>query len=69
MSYLQYEKAGRLGLDEDRLEVAFDLLDQWTRGDDAPVPGGAILVGRHGKIVEPRFFGRQGPEPAADVIH
>jgi len=68
MSYLQYEKAGRLGLDEDRLEVAFDLLDQWTRGVDAPVPGGAILVGRHGKIVEPRFFGRQGPEPAAEVI-
>ena len=34
----------------------------------AAVPGGAILVGRRGKIVAPKFFGRQGPEPDAAPI-
>jgi CubicO group peptidase (beta-lactamase class C family) len=48
--------------------VAYDLLEKWTIGPDAPVPGGAILVGRHGKIVPPRFFGRQGPGPDAPSI-
>jgi hypothetical protein len=32
------------------------------------VPGGAILVGRSGKIVPPRFFGRQGPEQEVPPI-
>ncbi|MAZ95747.1 MAG: hypothetical protein CMJ73_06925 [Planctomycetaceae bacterium] len=68
MAYLKYEKAVRLGLDEGRLQEAYQLLDQWTGGDDAPVPGGAILVGRHGKIVEPHFSGRQGPEKGAEKI-
>src|SRR5437899_7455556 len=52
-----------IGLDPRRLQVAYDLLERWTTGPDAPVPGGAILVGRSGKVVPPRFFGRQGPEP------
>src|SRR5262249_12421772 len=41
---------------------------KWTTGKDAPVPGGAILVGRSGKAVAPRFFGRQGPEADAGPI-
>jgi CubicO group peptidase (beta-lactamase class C family) len=32
------------------------------------VPGGAILVGRAGRTLAPRFFGRQGPEPSAEPI-
>jgi CubicO group peptidase (beta-lactamase class C family) len=32
------------------------------------MPGGAILVGRSGKVVPPRYFGRQGPEPDAPPI-
>ncbi|HEX4612636.1 MAG TPA: hypothetical protein VH092_30860, partial [Urbifossiella sp.] len=51
-----------LGIDAARLRHAYDRLDEWTRGPTAPVPGGAILVGRHGKALAPRFFGRQGPE-------
>src|SRR4029077_16138946 len=31
-------------------------------------PGGAILVGRRGRVVAPRFFGRQGPERGAAPI-
>jgi CubicO group peptidase (beta-lactamase class C family) len=48
--------------------VAYDLLEKWTTGGDASVPGGAILVGRNGKVVPPRFFGRQGPERTAPAI-
>jgi CubicO group peptidase (beta-lactamase class C family) len=57
-----------IGLDPRRLEVAYRLLADWTTGRDAPVPGGAILVGRHGRVVPPRFFGRQGPEPDAPPL-
>ncbi|MFP6617815.1 MAG: serine hydrolase domain-containing protein [Pirellulaceae bacterium] len=68
MAHLPVASAKSIDLDEARLEVAYDLLDSWTRGADAPVPGGAILVGRRGKVVKPRFFGRQGAEPDAEPI-
>jgi len=55
-------------LDSRRLQVAYDLMEKWTSGPNAPVPGGAIQVGRFGKTVAPRFFGRQGPEPDAEPI-
>lgn len=61
-------KPEEIRLDPRRLQVAYDLLEKWTTGPDAPVPGGAILVGRFGKTVTPRFFGRQGPEPNAEPI-
>ncbi len=68
MSRLKHAKPREIGIDEDRLEAAYSLLRRWTSGADAPVPGGAIVVGRHGRIVPPRFFGRQGPEAgAADI--
>ena len=57
-----------IGLNPSRLQNAYDLLRKWTIGPEAPIPGGAILVGRHGKIVAPRFFGRQGPEKKAEAI-
>lgn len=57
---LPHAKPDDIGLDPKQLQVAYDLLEKWTTGPDAPVPGGAILVGRNGKVVAPRFFGRQG---------
>src|SRR5207249_11823535 len=36
--------------------------------DALPISGGAILVGRNGKVVAPRTFGRQGPEPDSPPI-
>jgi serine-type D-Ala-D-Ala carboxypeptidase len=57
-----------IGIDPKRLQVAYDLLEKWTTGQNAPVPGAAILVGRSGKTVAPRMFGRQGPEPDAEPI-
>ncbi|MCE9562947.1 MAG: beta-lactamase family protein [Planctomycetes bacterium] len=67
-THLPHAKPEDIGLDGKQLKVAFDLLDKWTTGKDASVPGGAIVVGRHGKIVAPRFFGRQGPEADAPPI-
>ena len=52
---LAHSQPSEIGLDGDRLQWAYARLTEWTSGEDAPVPGGAILVGRHGKIVEPRF--------------
>lgn len=68
MPKLDYARPEEIGLDRERLNEAFNLLRKWTGGPDAPLPGGAILVGRNGKCVEPRFFGRQGPEPDAEPI-
>ncbi|MDB5339734.1 MAG: Beta-lactamase class [Planctomycetaceae bacterium] len=67
-STLPAVKPEDIQLDPRRLQVAYDLLEKWTTGPNAPVPGGAILVGRFGKTVTPRFFGRQGPEPDAERI-
>jgi len=53
-------------LAEDKLQAAYDLLDGWTR--EGVVPGGAILVGRRGSTLAPRFFGKQGPEANAEPI-
>lgn len=67
-SVLPQVKPEEIGLDGRRLQVAYDILEKWTTGPNAPVPGAAILVGRHGRSVAPRFFGRQGPESDAEPI-
>jgi CubicO group peptidase (beta-lactamase class C family) len=64
-SLLKTAQPEDLGLHARQLQRACDLLESWTTGPTPPVPGGAILVGRKGKIVAPRFFGRMGPEPDA----
>ena len=63
---LEHATPESIGLNAGQLQVAYDLLGKWTA--DGSVPGGAILVGRHGKIVAPRFLGKQGPEPDAEPI-
>jgi CubicO group peptidase (beta-lactamase class C family) len=68
MSHLPHASPSDLGLDERRLQAAYDRLDEWTTGANPPIPGGAILVGRKGKTLEPRLFGRQGPEPDSPAI-
>jgi CubicO group peptidase (beta-lactamase class C family) len=68
MTHLPLATPAELGLNEHRLQAAYDRLDEWTSGKSAPIPGGAILVGRRGKLVEPRLFGRQGSEPNSPPI-
>ncbi len=57
-----------LGIDSKRLQKAYDLMELWTKGPNAPVPGGCILVGRNQSTLAPRFFGKQGPEPDAEPL-
>jgi CubicO group peptidase (beta-lactamase class C family) len=65
---LPHARPEDINIDSRRLQAAYTLLQEWTSGSEAPVPGGAILVGRHGRVVAPRFFGRQGPERNAAPI-
>lgn len=65
---LERAEPAALGLDPARLQAAYALLESWTSGANPPVPGGAILVGRHGKVCAPRFFGRMGPEADAEPM-
>jgi len=48
-----------IGLDSKRLQVAYDLLEKWCK--EGSVPGGAILVGRKGRAVAAKLYGRMGP--------
>ncbi len=66
MSHLPLVKPGEIDLDSRRLQHAYALLEKWTA--DGAIPGGAIAVGRRGKLVEPRYFGRQGPEADSPPI-
>src|SRR5438270_12816458 len=68
MTHLPHATPAELGLNERRLQSAYDRLEEWTSGKNSPIPGGTILVGRRGRTLEPRFFGRQGPEPDAPPL-
>jgi CubicO group peptidase (beta-lactamase class C family) len=59
-------KADDLGLAEGPLQRACAKLEQWTQS--GRIPAAALCVGRRGKILEPRFFGRQRPEPDAPPL-
>lgn len=65
-AHLPVARPEEIGLDGKRLQIAYDLLEKWTA--DGSVPGGAILVGRKGRTVPVRHFGKQGPEPDAPPI-
>lgn len=67
-TFLSNARPDEAGLDPRRLQAACDLLRQWTTGADAPIPGAALLVGRRGKIVQNRFFGRMGPQADAAPV-
>ena len=68
MAPLPTARPDEIGFDPQCLQLAFQRLDDWTRGAKAPIPGAALLVGCHGKVVGPEFFGKQGPEPDAETI-
>jgi CubicO group peptidase (beta-lactamase class C family) len=53
------------GFDPDRLQQAYTLLKSWT--DTDKIPSAGLCVGRRGKLVEPRLFGKQSPYAAGDI--
>jgi hypothetical protein len=68
MPHLSHATPAELGLDDRRLQSAYDRLEEWTSGKAPPIPGGAILVGCRGKTLEPRFFCRQGLESDSPAL-
>lgn len=68
MPHLPIARPEAIGIDAERLEFAHNLLESWTSGDNPPIPGAAMIVGRHGEVIEPRYFGKQGPEAGAPAI-
>src|SRR5438045_1194654 len=59
MAELPRATPAELGLDAARLQRAYDLLQSWARADKLPAAG--LAVGRKGRLLEPRVFGRQRP--------
>lgn len=55
-----------IGFQPARLQRAYDLLEDWARTDK--VPAATLCVGRKGRLVEPRFFGRQRPDRDAPPL-
>lgn len=66
--HLPHAKPEEIGLDGRQIQVAYDLLEKWTTGADAPIPGGVILIARNGKVVLPRYFGKQASGANAPPI-
>lgn len=67
-AHLPVARPEDIGVDAKKLRTAYELLDSWTAGKGAVVPGGAIIIGRRGKVLPPHFSGRQGPEPDAPSV-
>jgi CubicO group peptidase (beta-lactamase class C family) len=55
-----------IGIDPQRLERAYRILQRWVETDR--VPAAALCVGRRGRMVSPRLFGRQRPEAKAPAL-
>jgi CubicO group peptidase (beta-lactamase class C family) len=66
MSALPLARPEALGFDPRRLDRAFALLKRWC--DEDKVPGAALCVGRRGRMLEPRFFGRRRPETGSAAL-
>jgi hypothetical protein len=58
--------AEAIGFDPRRLERAYGLIQRWV--DTDRVPAATLCVGRRGRMVAPRFFGRQRPEASAPAL-
>jgi CubicO group peptidase (beta-lactamase class C family) len=61
MTQLPLATAEELDIDAGQMESAYALLQAWSQGPSPPIPGAALAVGRGGKLLEPRYFGRQSP--------
>src|ERR1043166_3050326 len=55
-----------INIDPTRLQRAYALLQRWV--DAERIPAAGVCVGRQGRIVQPRFFGKQRPEPGSPPL-
>src|SRR5581483_8337581 len=71
MPELSFAKPQEIGFDAARLRRAYDLLQSWA--DQDMLPAATLCVGRRGRVLEPRFFGRKnidakGPPIQKDAL-
>src|SRR5437773_3379112 len=63
---LEIARAASLGFDPGRIEHVYARLTEWSHQDR--IPGAGIAIGRHGKMLEPRVFGRQRPDMSSPAM-
>ena len=63
---LEIARPNAIGFDLARIERVYDRLSLWVHEDK--MPGAGIVIGRHGKMLEPRVFGRQRPDLSSPAM-
>jgi CubicO group peptidase (beta-lactamase class C family) len=63
---LEIARPNAIGFDPARIERVYARLTEWTHEDK--IPGAGIALGRHGKMLEPRVFGRQRPDLSSPAM-
>ena len=62
----QIARPNAIGFDPARIERVYDRLALWIHEDR--IPGVGIAIGRHGKMLQPRLFGRQRPDLSSPAM-
>src|SRR5947208_2311830 len=55
-----FAEAAEIGFEPTQVRRAEGLLEQWAA--TGAIPAAALCVGRHGRVITPRLFGRQRPD-------
>ncbi len=63
---LEIAQPAAIGFDPVRIERVYARLNEWTHEDK--LPGAGIAIGRHGKLLEPRVFGRLRPDMSSPAM-
>src|SRR5437763_1922074 len=63
---LEIARPHTIGFDPARIERVYDRLALWVHEDK--MPGAGIAIGRHGKMLAPRVFGRQRPDMSSPAM-
>lgn len=66
MPDLPFVRPAEAGFAPERLQRAYDLLQSWIDADR--LPAATLCVGHDGRVVQPRFLGRQRPERNAPAL-
>jgi CubicO group peptidase (beta-lactamase class C family) len=63
---LEIARPAAIGFDPTRIERVYARLTEWTHQDK--MPGAGIAIGRHGRMLEPRVFGRHRPDLSSPAM-
>jgi CubicO group peptidase (beta-lactamase class C family) len=66
MPALPLAKPDEIGLNPRQLQHLDDVVDRWVKADKLPALG--LAIGRRGRMLEPRFFGRMHPDAGAPPL-